>query len=217
MGDPIYSQFILMSALKAIDGDEEAIRWFSRREFRLGIEAHLKELEREIAGVQRKEPSRNDLIHLIVSATPEAKHNAMATLRQWMRDATQIDIVDPYLLTKITGWGEAEIKRFANDLDSILPGGATVNVFINGYSKEVRTTVWRKIKEGRIARLIQTDKFHDRFIVTDSGVKLMGASFNGLGRKISALVDLDDEDAADIRAGVLRERMVGIKLAGPPF
>lgn len=215
--DPIYTNFILTNALKAIDGDEEAQWWFGQKEFRLGINAYQQELEREIAGLKREEQDPRHLIHLIVRETAEARRDAMKTLRHWLRDTTQIDLVDPYLLTKIPSWGATEIATFASDLASILPRGAAVNIFINGYSNGVRTAVWKKIKEGRTARLIQTERYHDRFIVTDAGVKLMGASFNGLGRKISALVDLNDEDAAEIRGGVQRERVVGKGLAGPPF
>ncbi len=206
-----------MNALKAIDGDEEARRWFGQKEFRAGINAHLEELERQITGPEREEHHSRHLIHFIVRETAEARQDAIRILRQWLRDATQIDLVDPYLLTKITGWGSAEIEIFASDLASILPKGAAVNIFINGYSNEVRGAVWNKIKEGRMARLIQTERYHDRFIVTDGGVKLMGASFNGLGRKISALVDLNDGDAAEIRASVQRERLLGRRLAGPRF
>lgn len=218
MPDPSYVNFILNAALKAIDGDEGAKKMFARREYRAGIEACMAELQEEVrSGRQRKANDFEDVIHLIVSATKESRDDAMRLLRQFMRGSSQIDIVDPYLLSKRKEWETDDIERFACDFVSILPKGATVNLFTNGYAKEVRSTLWKKLKQGRVARLIQSDSYHDRFIVTDTGIKLMGASFNGLGRSVSALIDLNEKDCEEVRASVLRERMTGRKIAGPSF
>lgn len=217
MANPVYTKFLIETILKALDGDANSQKWLQRREYRAGIEAHLAALQREIDGFKEQAASKDDVIHLIVSASPEGKHGAMMNLRQWMRGSNQIDIVDPYLLSAVSGWEIAEIEGFANDFASILPKRATVNLFVNGYSRSMHKAVWQKVKEGRIARLIQTNKYHDRFIIKDDEVKLIGTSFNGLGRKISALIDLNKEDAADIRKSVFQERTSGTKIAGPAF
>jgi len=143
-----------------------------------------------------------DVLEFIVQAGPDAGRGAFREMRRWLAGAQRVELCDPFLMKFPPSPMFASVEEYAQALGNIFPPSVKhVDLFYNGYSKKVRPSVKRQLKEGR--RLIEFNRcaIHDRFVVKDGREgKLIGTSFGGFGKKFFALIDLPSSDVKQLRA-----------------
>ncbi|EAR25548.1 hypothetical protein A20C1_04756 [marine actinobacterium PHSC20C1] len=120
--------------------------------------------------------------------------------------SSDLIIVDPYLFPPNPKVGEDEYSEFlASLIAPILEPGANVICIVNTHSnKAVESAVAGHLEHlvpGVTVEIHQSDDFHDRFWISgrSQGV-VVGASFNGLGRKLFFIDTLEQSDVDSIVA-----------------
>lgn len=118
--------------------------------------------------------------------------------------ARDLIIIDPYLFPERPQLGARQHGEFlAEIIAPILEPGAVVRCVVNPKMNseicDAATVRLNALISGATLDVTRADDFHDRFWIADRarGV-VVGASFNGLGRKIFLMDDLKKSDLASI-------------------
>lgn len=118
--------------------------------------------------------------------------------------AGNLVIVDPYLFPPRPDPNAAEYgQRLAGLIAPLLTEGAAVTAVVNERaSPEVEAVTLRALaasSPGIKLKVLRTENFHDRFWIADRarGV-VIGASLNGIGRRIFFIDQLRDADVATV-------------------
>lgn len=129
-------------------------------------------------------------------------------LRLWLKGAKRVVIADPYFMhgdPTSWGWGsltDDEKKRkaedYAEEVRQILGTVEEVDLFhLPGPPKEVQTAVRKKALKGKKVKAYETTEIHDRIWIRDGeDARIVGTSFGGIGRKLSFIVELPQDDRA---------------------
>ena len=140
-------------------------------------------------------------VHLIVQPGAAEASSALELLRRWLRGAKHVIICDPYffspprnssLFTSDEDYGRRLLHLFD-------PSTKHIQIFCNHYTERMKRQVWRPLKEGRRVQIFSSTNIHDRFIIKDGVAgKMIGASMQGFGGKIFAILDMPSEDVVDL-------------------
>jgi hypothetical protein len=72
-----------------------------------------------------------------------------------------------------------------------------------GYTRQIKTAIRRKLKEGRTLEIFDTQPVHDRYIFKNNvDGRMLGTSFGGFGNKIFTILPLPREDPQKLLAGL---------------
>lgn len=188
----------------AIKGDPMANQLMNQAEFRQALLSRLSQGS-TLPGSGDDETS---FMHLIVTASVEEGKDASGKLKAWLAGASDVKICDPYVFNSGPSSG-----LFSSDDDYIeylvdlIPSSAS-KVWLFGDRSNQNTSIKNKIQTalrtrratGCLVRTFATANIHDRYIIRDGKAgKMIGASFNGFGRKIFTMLDLPAEDVAQIK------------------
>lgn len=117
-------------------------------------------------------------------------YEAFSLLKNILKEAKEsIIIIDNYLDTEI--------------LDVIMDINVNVKVFTSSFNK---TAVQKYNKQYKNLAVVNTKKFHDRFLIIDNKILYhCGASFKDLGNKCFAINKIDEEEYLNILLNVVND------------
>lgn len=139
-------------------------------------------------------------------------------LRQWIKGASRLVIADPYFMHgDPTSWNWSGIsdkekkkraKEYAEEIKTVFGDVKTVEIFhLPGPPREVSTAMRKVVFAQRNVQYFPTTEIHDRVWIKDGeDARIVGTSFGGIGRKLSFMLDLPDEDRKEFEAALARIR-----------
>ena len=137
-------------------------------------------------------------------------------LRLWLKGAKRLTIADPYFTHgDPTSWRwpqltDAEKKNkaeeYAVEVAQVLGAVEEVDIFsLPGAPKELRTALKKIALKNRKGKEIETTEIHDRVWIKDGeDARIVGTSFGGIGRKLSFIVELPQQDRIEFQAHLAR-------------
>lgn len=148
--------------------------------------------------------------HLIVGHGGDEARSTLSSIRKWLRGSQRLTICDPYFLQPPQSNFFRSEEDYVDAIVRLLPPSAEqIDIFCNGFKHSIRRKFVRAAKEGRAQlRIFVSSKIHDRFVLRDDEVKLVGTSFGGFGNKIFALLDLSKEDSEIVRRELTAIRLL---------
>jgi hypothetical protein len=200
-----------------LDGDSFAGRILHTGDYKV----HLKRIIQQLTEINDYKPDDlpsssdalqpPDAIQLIVGRGRDEARTTFRYVQRWLKGATRVTFCDPYFLQ----WRASEFfpaeSDYVDALISLIPSTARhVDIFCNGLKLSVRKAFYLKAKEGRRVRIFNTQDVHDRFVVRDDEVKVIGTSFGGFGNKIFAVLDLSPDDAEIVKRDFDRIRAANV-------
>lgn len=144
-----------------------------------------------------------ELVEFLVRGEEPDARSALSMLRNWLRGADNVTVCDPYFFMAPT---RLSIFRHVNDYaDQICrlfdPSTKRIRVFCHGFETSVKRALYLKLKDGRSVEVFDTPAIHDRFFIRDGhDAKLIGASLQGIGSRLFAIVDLPQKDLEELSA-----------------
>jgi hypothetical protein len=146
----------------------------------------------------------SDKANLIVNGTQDSKA-ATQEVKRWLAGAQKLIICDPYILkfqvrAKTNLALFPTVTAYVEYIDGLVPASVKhLKMFSCGFEKPIKTALRRKLKEGRMLEIFDTNEIHDRYIIRDDKEGLMiGTSFGGFGSKIFTVLPLPAADTAKI-------------------
>jgi hypothetical protein len=116
---------------------------------------------------------RSDAANLIVNGQREAEQ-AARDLKRWLKNAEIVTICDPYILHfSVRGRDAITLLRSAEDyvsfISDLIPASAGHDkLFGCGYTREIKTAIRRKLKQGQTLEIFDTRLLHDRYIIKNN-------------------------------------------------
>jgi hypothetical protein len=187
-----HTLLLLIRALRRGSGDQERTR--------MVLDAELE---------------KDGLIHVVVANTPEAAGRAIKDIKIWLRNADEIDICDPYIMSPPkSGFYDSDENYINRVISLIPPESKRINLYGNYASlRRIQQPMTQKMRRGRPNRQFNyfyTDTIHDRYIIKDKRWgKMIGTSFGGIGNKFFTILDLPAEDVQSICGELERIRETG--------
>ena len=173
-------------------------------------EYSLKDVQEELRHVgQAAFLGKSELRHDISAKTaPEEAEALVAHRLAELAPADHLVITDPYLFPSNPKEGENEYaERLVRLITPILKPGSRLTCLVNDRSNRnledsVKSVLGAKTP-GYDLKIHHCDDFHDRFWIADSsrGV-VVGASLNGLGRRIFFIDQLSEDDVLAVVAEI---------------
>jgi len=128
-----------------------------------------------------------------------SKNQAIAYLKERLKEAQKIIICDPYFLK---GYNNQQPHEYISTIDNLITEKVMeIELFVNGDSRYLNDTIasaFNDICENRKIKVTywKTDKIHDRVWIVSPEDKgyVVGTSFNGLGNKCAFILELPTDD-----------------------
>lgn len=137
-------------------------------------------------------------------STPDNAEAMIAKRIALLAPARHLVITDPYLFPSSPKGGATEyVDRLIRLVEPVLEPDATLTCVVNksssGELQRSFSSLLQQHVEGVAITIIVSDDFHDRFWIADGdrGV-VVGASLNGIGKKIFFLDELEYSDVREI-------------------
>lgn len=145
---------------------------------------------------------------------PRERKNGIEVLTKFLKGSREAIIIDPYFYAGNTHQSVEEYINELKDVFSNFHSIKKIHIIYNedhcnkGIHKDIRKA-FLNIKECEITD-IHTDEIHDRIWIKDREYgRLVGHSFNGLGRKkICFIVSLPRQDLIDLKFFLQRKKLV---------
>lgn len=142
-----------------------------------------------------------DVLEMLVAPSNGAnksKVTALSHIRDFTKGASELTIIDPYLV----GGKNVDTSTYLDDFKNTirLEGGLLKKLHLifdgGNITKSVKTGLKQIVsKAGCSLVMHETDKIHDRIWIKDKREAIIiGTSFGGIGNKLSLLLPLPDED-----------------------
>lgn len=172
----------------------------------------LEEVQEELRGVgQAAFLNQSELQHGISKkAAPQEAEALVANRLARLAPADHLIITDPYLFPNSPeGGGSEYVERLVHLIAPILQSGSRLTCVVNSRSNSDLEKSARSLLEAKVSgldfKVHVSDDFHDRFWISDSttGV-VVGASLNGLGRRIFFIDQLSEDDVLAVVAELRR-------------
>lgn len=142
-----------------------------------------------LAGLKAEFDELNDGI--VVSLSPERNLNLSTLLNEFNKVGSGL-FVDKYFKSDDLGWLSSQTK-----ISKLLVGDVNTKSKLQADMAELGETLSIQV------RFDKSDHLHDRCLISDEGyVALLGTSLSGIGNKLSTLVRLNPESAAQYRQDV---------------
>lgn len=143
----------------------------------------------------------DNVTHLIVRQGDGETRSTLSYIRSWLRGSKRVTICDPYFLQPPRSASFTSEDHYVEAVVSLLPASAErVDIFCDGFKHSIRRSFARAAKEGRAElRIFVTSDIHDRFVLREDDVKIVGTSFGGFGNKLFAVLDLSERDCEMVR------------------
>lgn len=182
-----------------LDGDQLAGRLLRSADYRVQLNRIINRL-RENDGHLSNGEEPSELLGLIVRQGACEAKSSLKYIRQWLGGAVRVTFCDPYFLKyRLSSYFEDEGK-YVNAILRLIPSTAKqVDIFCDGFKRTTRAEFLRSARNGRMVRVYSAGKMHDRFVIRDNEIKLVGTSFGGFGNKIFSVIDLLPADAQTVR------------------
>lgn len=159
-----------------------------------------------------------EMIHMLVSGStkPEAqkikRQNGLKGIRDFTREATELLIIDPYIFSGGKSKSKAYIEEFKRS--SRIDNSSVKRIHIiycSKYDNRAIKTGIKKIAQQNNCTItsFDTDKIHDRiWIKNQSEAIVVGTSFNGLGDRLSFILELPKYDMYELLDYLKTEKML---------
>lgn len=220
----------LISIVERSNGDQDALRrirregffypfWdeeFERRLHRLDQKVDAL-LERPVPSCRMASEEGNNVLQLMTGVGVAAQTEAVDYMRSGFSGAKQLIICDPYFLLSNSKNSKAD---YLARIDEVIPKTVkAIELYVKPRKRDAEVAAgFTKLCQDRGIKLTcrKTEELHDRVWIADSTrAFVVGASFNGLGKKCAFILELPEEDRRNfIKAvGLLRERTTRSKAA----
>jgi hypothetical protein len=125
----------------------------------------------------------------------------LSRLKLWLRGAKRVIVCDPYFFQPVTK--HSLFKSYEDYAERLLrlfdPDTKNIRIFCDRFNDGTKKAICEPLKEGRSVEVFSSRAIHDRFIIKDDRYgKMIGASMQGFGGKIFAVLDLPEEDVAQL-------------------
>ncbi len=129
----------------------------------------------------------NDSIKLIVKKGEFEK--GIVYIKEWIGDAKELTIVDRYFFKAIS-----QNDEYSKAIKEIIKGIKNLKIFYEQGNNDVVESFIAENNNVRI-RHFKTEEIHDRVLIKDNKKAIVvGASFNGLGKRLAFVLDMSCED-----------------------
>ncbi len=154
-----------------------------------------------------RDPSHD--VHLL-TGPHRAPGEGAVTLEEFLAGARALVVADPYFYARGSDRYYATAEEYADRLIALIPRTlAILDVFhLPGPTVAIRRRVQAFAAEAGIQlRSYASTEIHDRVWIRDrSRAKVVGTSFNGLGRKLAFILDLPPADLDEFQQQLRRIR-----------
>lgn len=147
---------------------------------------------------------------LLWKIKPRIRKNGIEILKNFLKTSSEVIIIDPFFYKSA---GNQSVEDYIDELHYVFSSFITINkvhiIYNQDYCNEQIRKSFKEINNCEITD-IHTNEIHDRIWIKDRMVgKLVGSSFNGLGRsKICFIVNLPEQDLIDLKFFLQRKNLV---------
>lgn len=153
---------------------------------------------------------KNKKMESLCDIKPSVRKNGIEILKKFLKTSIEVIIIDPFFYTSAMN---QSVEDYINELNYVFSDFITINkvhIIYNGKhcNKHIRKAFLDL--SNCIITDSPTEEIHDRVWIKDRKQgKLVGSSFNGLGRrKICFIVNLPQQDLIDLKFFLQRRKLV---------
>ncbi|MEA1009794.1 MULTISPECIES: hypothetical protein [Bacillus cereus group] len=141
---------------------------------------------------------------------PSIRKNGIEILKKFLTNSSEVIIIDPFFYK---GAAEQSVKSYIDELKDVFFNFSSINRIHIIYNKgQCNENIRKAFIDNSNCKItdIHSNEIHDRIWIKDRKQgKLVGSSFNGLGRsKICFIVSLPKQDLIDLKFFLQRKNLV---------